>query len=265
MIHINIDDKEPPEEWCHKAELVTEQLKSLDSSEERKKLIEKHSDLWGELKAWLLELSHDKCWYSEAKDDFSYYHIDHFRPKNRAKQLDGTEREGYWWLAFDWRNYRISGSIGNIRKGDYFPLKGGSCPAMSPKCDLRDEIIYLLDPTNPNDPSLLTFDESGYPQPAAPEGTWEHERAKVTIKLIHLDFYRLVNARKHIWNKCRQLISEAENLMREEPSATRNANLRKTLSELREMISVKAKLSATARACLSSSGITWAKSFVSKA
>lgn len=76
MIHINIDDKEPPEDWLCKAELVTEQLKSLSTPEEKKKLIEKHSDLWGELKDWLLELSHGKCWYSEAREIFSHYHID---------------------------------------------------------------------------------------------------------------------------------------------------------------------------------------------
>lgn len=108
MIHINMSSKEPPQEWCRKAESLTEKLKRL-TPEERKKLIEKNN-IWGELKEWLLQLSHGKCWYSEAKEIYSFYDVDHFRPKNRAKQLDGTERDGYWWLAFDWRNYRISGT-----------------------------------------------------------------------------------------------------------------------------------------------------------
>jgi len=86
---------------------------------------------------------------------------------NRAKQLDGTERDGYWWLAFDWRNYRISGAIGNrpnrgeddeIRgKADYFPLREGSPVATGPECNLRDELIYFLDPTDANDPLLLNI------------------------------------------------------------------------------------------------------------
>jgi len=250
MIYINISDKEPPENWLRKAESVTEQLKILNS-EDRKKLIEKHSDLWKELKGWLLKLSHDKCWYSEARDIFSYYHVDHFRPK-----------ASYWWLAFDWRNYRISGSIGNIRKKG-FPLRAGSYPATGPECDLRDEIIYLLDPTDYDDPLLLTFDESGFPKPAAIEGTWEYKRAEVTIKLLNLDFYRLVDERKRIWNKCLGLIKQAENLMREKPSATRNAYLKNALKQLREMISVEAELSSTARACLLSSSILWVRTFVS--
>jgi len=265
MIHININDKEPPEEWCRKAELVTEQLRNLNASE-RKKLTEKHSNLWGELKDWLLGLSHGKCWYSEAREIFSHYHVDHFRPKNRAKQLDGTEREGYWWLAFDWRNYRISGSVGNIRKGDYFPLKDGSPVATSSECDLRDEVIYLLDPTDPVDPFLLTFDESGRPKPAVTEteSKWAYERVMITIDLLYLDFPLLVDERKRIWNKCLRLISQAENLMMRSPGATINADLKNILRELREMISAEAELSSTARACLLSSGTLWVKTFVSR-
>jgi len=270
MIHINIDDKELSEDWLCKAESVTEQLKSLDSSEERKKLIEKRSKLWGELKDWLLELSHGKCWYSEAREIFSFYEVDHFRPKNRAKQLDGTEREGYWWLAFDWRNYRISGSVGNNRKGDYFPLAKGSPVATGPECDLQDEIIYLLDPTDPDDPFLLTFDESGYPKPAVTEeeDKWAYERVIQTINLLHLDFGPLVNGRQKIWSNCTRLINQAQKLMKEQsenPSVTKKAKLRDKFRELREIISVETELSSTARACLSSSGITWAKSFVSRA
>jgi len=119
-----------------------------------------------------------------------------------------------------------------------------------------------LDPTNPNDPSLLTFDESGYPKPAAPTGTWEHERAKTTIKRLRLDFHRLVKGRKDIWIECRKLIIEAENLMRKKPSATRNADLKNTFEKLRKMISVDAELSATAKACLLSSGILWVRNLV---
>lgn len=135
--------------------------------------------------------------------------------------------------------------------------------ATGPECDLRDEITYLLDPTNPNDPFLLTFDESGIPQPSVPEGTWAYERVMTTIEFLHLDFPPLVDERRKIWNKCLRLISQAENLMREKPGVTRKADLKDTFEELRELISVKAELSSTARACLSSSGIPWLINFVS--
>jgi hypothetical protein len=162
MIHINIKGKTPPDVWCKRAELLTEQFEQLQTPVERKKFINQHR-IWSELQDWLRKLSHGKCWYSEAREIYSFYDVDHFRPKNRVKQLDGTEREPYWWLAFEWRNYRLSGGIGNRLnrdennetrgKGDFFPLREGSPAATGPKSDLRDELIYLLDPTDPDDPS----------------------------------------------------------------------------------------------------------------
>jgi len=275
MIYINTEGEKPIDAWCYKAEELTKKLNDLDSTEERKKLIAKNKDLWRELKAWLLKLSHGKCWYSEAKEIFSFYDVDHFRPKSCAKQLDGTKREGYWWLAFDWRNYRISGNIGNrpnsgedgrVRgKRDYFPLKAGSSVAISPEYDLRDEIIYLLDPTDPDDPVLLTFDESGYPKPAASDETWGYERAKTTIELLHLDYRPLVDERKKIWTNCSLLIREAQNSMKEQSeviSATEQEKVKNIFKKLREMVSEEAELSSTARACLLSSGNDWARNIV---
>ena len=264
MRYINIENKEPPERWCRRAEELTQQLLELDSQDERKKLIE-NNRIWsdGEFKVWLQNLSHNKCWYSEAREIYSYYDVDHFRPKSRAKQCDSSEREGYWWLAFDWQNYRISGAIGNrTHKADYFPLKEGCSPA-TPDSDLCDEIIYLLDPINPDDPPLLTFDETGYSQPAVTdEATFEYKRAKVTIKLLHLDYHLLVDERKKIWNKCIMLLSRAQKIMNQSRSATRKADLKYTIKELREMASEEAELSSTARACLLSSGIAWARNLI---
>lgn len=36
-----------------------------------------------------------------------------FRPKKRALGEDQTEPDGYYWLAFDWKNYRIADSYPN--------------------------------------------------------------------------------------------------------------------------------------------------------
>lgn len=272
MIHINIDGKRPSDEWCEKAEEITELLKKSENYDSRKKLIKNNQKIWKDIKKWLINLSDGKCWYSEAKEIVSDYHVDHFRPKNSAKELDGTIREGYWWLAFNWSNYRIAGSIcnsphcsadGDTRgKADFFPLKKGSPVANSPDCDLEDEIIYLLDPTDPDDPLLLTFDESGYSQPATPEGTWGYERAKESIRLFHLDYVSLVDERKKIWKNCELLIINAQNLMLEQsekPSVTKKNELKNKLRRLREMISREAELSSTARACLLSSGMPWAR------
>lgn len=272
MRYINTNGRVPPEEWLVKARELTDQLKSLQNPEERKALIEGNKALWKELKSWLLEFSHGKCWYSEAKELVSDYHVDHFRPKNRAKQLDGTEREGYWWLAFDWKNYRISGSVCNSPhigtegevhgKSDYFPIKDGSPIADSPDSAIEDEMIYLIDPIDTTDPPLLTFDESGKAKPAADEDTWEYERAKVTIKIMHLDYPSLVDERHKIWNKCIMKINEAQNLMKKE-GIIPHSRVKDIFKELREMSSPTAELSSTARACLLSSGIVWARDLVS--
>jgi len=269
MRYINIKDKEPPVDWQAKAIVLTQQLRELSSSDERKEFINDTANrIWGDsdFKEWLKGLFHNKCWYSEAKDVFSYYDVDHFRPKSKAKQLDGTVREGYWWLAFDWRNYRICGAVGNTSyKGYYFPLRDGSPFASGPEFDLNSEIKYLLDPTDPNDPLWLTFDESGFAVPAGMENTWGFERAKVTIKFIGLNYRPVVDKRKELWNYCTRLIIKVEKMSVELNKAwsdTLKGELEENLDRIRELIKEDAELSSTAIACLFHSGRTWAKQIV---
>lgn len=277
MIHIKIDDKNPPEEWCQKADRLTIELKELATDDERKDFINRHRAIWVELNEWLRGLSHNKCWYSEAKEIYSFYDVDHFRPKNRAKELDGTMRAaGYWWLVFDWRNYRLCGNIGNRPntgeegttrgKGDYFPLKEGSPVACSPEHDLNDEIYYLLDPTDPDDPPLLTFDISGFPKPAVADGTWEFKRVTETIRILHLDYGPLVDARKVIWYECTSLMNQIQNEMLKENnniSVTTKNRIKNFQKQLRKMTSPSSELSATAKACLLNSGHVWARNLIS--
>jgi hypothetical protein len=279
MRFIDIEKENPPEEWCRKADKLTEKLKKLTDLDERKKIID-HHNLWNdpEIKKWLLSLSHNKCWYSEAREICSFYDVDHFRPKKHAKNLDNSGREGYWWLAYDWKNYRISGNIvnrpnkdqtGRTRgKRDYFPLRMGSPVATTPFSDINDEIIYILDPTDPCDPLYLTFDRDGKVYPSAlDKNSWAYERAKVTIELLHLDYFLLKEERMKVWQKCERLVNEIDNLIKNQddrPSVTDKANLKAKMKELREMISEKAELSSTARACLLNSDSGTAKIIVSR-
>lgn len=265
MRYINIEDKIPPENWCEKAKKLTEKLMNARTPEERKNIIDKNN-LWNdpEIKNWLLELSHYKCWYSEAKEIYSLYDVDHFRPKKRAKQLDGTEREGYWWLTFDWKNYRISGNIGNRLytdkegvkggKGDYFPLRPETSAATTPSFDVEDEITYMLDPTDPLDPLLLTFLEDGKAYPAVlNKDSWAYERAETTIKILHLNYFLLRDERVIVWQMCNRLTTDIDKLIEEQnsiSSATKNEKIRTKIKQLRKMISEEAELSSTARACL---------------
>ena len=279
MIHISIEGIEPDDKaWLEKAQRLTDQLKAATTMEERKAIIERNKGMWGEVKEWLKTLSHGKCWYSEAKELCSFYDVDHFRPKNRAVDLDDREREGYWWLAFEWRNYRLSGQIcnrpnknenGELRgKWDYFPLQAGSRVACCPEDDLDDEIIYLLNPIDPYDPVLLSFDETGEPVPADEVGTWHSDRVKATIKLLHLDSTPLVEERKKVWSRCRTKLDKAQKIMKDNGnrmSASLKSELKHIQEELREMVASDSELAGTARACLLKSGIGWAQNLVAHA
>ena len=90
MIFIDLDGKHPPQEWLDRAEAARVELMAIDDPEERKKFIEVHAQIWRDLAEWLKEQSYRKCWYSEANETFSYWHVDHFRPKKKAKDLNGN-------------------------------------------------------------------------------------------------------------------------------------------------------------------------------
>jgi len=115
----------PPADWVAEAEAVTASLRAASEAAERKRIIKTHDSLWRDdrIRDWLFAQFYGKCWYSEARESVSSYHVDHFRPKGAIRDEDG---EGYWWLAFEWTNYRISGQLINTKKGDVFPIVGGA-------------------------------------------------------------------------------------------------------------------------------------------
>lgn len=260
MIFIDLAGKHPPQEWLDRAEAARVKLMAIADSEERKEFIEAHAKIWRDLAEWLKELSHRKCWYSEAKETFSYWHVDHFRPKKKVKDLNGNESEGYWWLAFDWHNYRLAGSAGNVPKSTYFPLRTGCHRANGPTEDVNDEEPCLLDPTKLSDPALLSFDDEGKICPADPDGPWNKERAETTIKVLNLNYGDLVSARKSLWEQCNRKINRALNLMKELQeirSATKKAKVEEILIELRKMVSQTEPFSSVAVTCVQSQGISW--------
>ncbi len=260
MIFIDLAGKQPPQEWLDRAEAARVELMEIEDPEERKKFIKSHEQIWKDLAEWLKEQSHRKCWYSEATDTFSYWHVDHFRPKTKVKDLDGNESEGYWWLAFDWHNYRLAGSAGNVPKSTYFPLRAGCSRAISPTDDVVDEEPCLLDPVRLTDPALLSFDDEGLIRPADPDGPWNKERAETTINVLNLNFINLVSARKTLWEKCNRKINRALNLMKElqeKRSTTKKAQVEEILIDLRNMASQKEPFSSVVTTCVRSQGIPW--------
>src|SRR5205823_9338448 len=94
-------------------------------TEERVEAINRKHRIWAELKPYLALLSHEKCWYCESIQESSDMHVDHFRPEGRIAD-EGSHGPGYWWLAFDWHNFRLSCTYCNTLRseGDRAPSGG---------------------------------------------------------------------------------------------------------------------------------------------
>lgn len=239
MRWVDLDKLEFPDGWQVKADRSLAELRTAitkadlaaqsdgsDVSTARKAVISeefkksKRQKIWKELSPYLARLRKDKCWYSESKNSGSDKDVEHFRPKGAvAEDLD---HEGYWWLAFDYQNYRYSCQWCNQRrvdtlngtdggKWDHFPV-GGGFRAQSEGDNCDDEEIELLDPTDPHDWKLLTFRPDGQPIPAKASGTREYARAEVSIWLYHLDRKEFVDDRRSLAGKVKRLIQYMETL-----------------------------------------------------
>lgn len=236
MRYIPLKENPPPKEWRDKAEKLTEQLKELPP-EKRKDFIEQHSNIWRELRDFLAKLSYGKCWYSEAKEVYSYYHVDHFRPKSE-----------YWWLAFDWKNYRLAGQVGNISKRDEFKVLRHK--ANNPDDPIEDEVYYLLDPIDENDPLLLFFDETGEAVPSDEDNEFNKERAVYTIEVLKLNYEPLKEARRNVWFKCKGIIDEIKSLSTNPANATNRAIIKEKIKQLKELLEPNQEFTAVVQCCI---------------
>ena len=256
MIFIDLFRNPPPQELIAEGEELTRQLMALPP-DQRNDFIDQHADYWGRLKEYYIELSHGKCWYTEAKEKASYYHMDHFRPKKQPKELlknceieTATSTEAYWWLAFDWKNYRLAASIPNTSKGSYFPLKRDTC-AIRQGQDVREEWCGLLDPTNKYDVSLLAFGLDGKVYPACTDTKcWDALRVCLSVRVFDLDNVALVDERKEIQQICKakiQLIKKAYREYARTNSPVYKEMLEKYVTELYDMAQPTAEMSAVAR------------------
>jgi uncharacterized protein (TIGR02646 family) len=243
--------------WLDTSRQLVAEMAALEAAgqrDERNALIDAHSKHWGELKQWLLALSGGKCWFSEVRDLYSHYDVEHFRPKKAAKALDGAERDGYWWLAFDYMNFRVCGNVGNRKKGGWFPLQQGSlCSSFAAQCE-ESEARYLLDPIDDDDVSLIAFDEEGKVVPAPKTSAWEKQRVEETVKRLKLNEYApLAEARRKVWQKVDLLIEDFYKAKARcgggnNPAA--KEKLGEVRSKIRALTHVNAELSSVARWCL---------------
>jgi len=221
-------------------------------TKERNELIDKHSGHWGKLKPWLLNLSGGKCWFTEARDIASHLDVEHFRPKKAARNIKGPERDGYWWMAFDYMNFRIAGTVPNRKKGAWFPLRYGTpCSTYAHRCE-GDEVPHFLDPTNAHDVTLLAFDEEGKAVPAPGIPRWEHVRVKRTVERLKLTEHQaLAEERRKVWQNATKLINKyLQALSESRTSAAARERVRATARDIVCLTKAEAELSAVAKWCV---------------
>lgn len=268
MIYVFQDEAKIPRAWLKKVATLKLKLEKLATAKERKGFIDSNSAVWGEIKEKLLAMSHGKCWYSEAPDAVSDWHVDHFRPKTRALDEDKKAHDGYAWLAFDWKNYRIAGSYPNSPhkdnsgetrgKWDFFPLGPDCTRATWDHRDCKNEICLILDPTKRNDPKLMTFDENGIPLPSDPKNAIVRRKVAVTIFYLFLDSPRLVAARKKKWREILDWIEEYREVCPvsfDDCSPQDIKRFDRLTHRLADITGPDAPFAATARACLRANGL----------
>lgn len=219
MRFIDISLLQLPEGWQDRAERAFAEISELPP-EERIKAINRRSKIWADLKETLENFSSGKCWYCETIQERSDNDVDHFRPKGRV--VESEKHNGYWWLAFEWENYRFSCTYCNRKrkdlisgvtggKHDCFPLLDENTRAQSPDDNIEDEEHCLLDPTIPTDPGLIFFDPGGeavpYPKERNPRFFL---RASISIKLYHLNFHKTRESRKILYNEVARLVRKGD-------------------------------------------------------
>ena len=165
-IDLALIDKKDPDviRWLKKARLHLNELSKRTTHDERKNYMASHK-IWSEFKPILIKYYGEKCWYSECSLEGAFGEIDHFRPKNKSTDMQKNEilPDGYWWLAYDYLNYRLSceksnRSFGDGGKNDMFPLKPGTFVATQGN---NNDTPILLDPCVESDVEIIDSNEAG--------------------------------------------------------------------------------------------------------
>ena len=270
MRFIDFDSFSPSEAWRQRARLAESELAQRTTHEERMRYIEANSQIWRDLRQELIQQFGSRCWFTDAEETVAQLDTEHFRPKARVVEEDGTSSEGYWWLAFDYQNMRLAGQIPNRQhKRCFFPLLPQSFRANSQNRRWREENPVFLDPIKIDDVNLVSYSEEGavVPSPSAitPE---EQYRVRKTNELLGLSAHPpLVEARQRVWSHCRDVIAQVERLKAEEreygsSTPRTKAERERLMKELRRMIQARTPLSSVARACIFMSGLSWAQKLV---
>ena len=233
------------------------------NAKRRASIIEAHQHRWTALRQVFEEASFEKCWYTECKSPGADNDIDHFRPKGKVRRDRG--HPGYYWLAFDWKNMRLSCQGANRPriapgarvaggKATHFPLLPTGVRAQGPGDDLALEHPALLDPTEPGDPVLLTFRPNGEID-LSPEfrGNAVAEAKVEASRLgLHLNWPMFVEGRLTLYNLVERAVERGR---REAPVdfegwPMASEAFKDTIRDLKGYMDPRAEYSAAAKVCV---------------
>lgn len=175
----------------------------------------KFKNIWRDFKPYLEEIFFEKCGYCETNIiSGTWLAVEHYRPKGKVtkdnspksivKIRDAKNNEiphpGYYWLAYDWKNYFLSCDKCNSPpgKGTQFPIEG--VRACSKNDSLADERALLLNPLIDDPREHLQIGKYGYL-----EG--KTVRGRVTIRICNLNRIELQKARQTTYNDLKYKIA----------------------------------------------------------
>ena len=244
--------------WLDESEEYLLEIKRLHDSgdkEARNIYIDSKRDHWGKLKPWLFAISYGKCWFTEGRDICSHKDVEHFRPKRLVKNIDKGEEDGYWWLTFDYKNFRASGNVTNRKKGNWFPLHDASRRSTyDMRCE-ESETPLLLDPIKQTDTELIAFDDEGnaIPNPEI-DNAWDALRVEKSIEWFKLnDHDDLPEERRKVWQEVSLAVDEylrAKKAYRPGINPVPKETMEQRLREIRKRTREDAELSSVALWCL---------------
>jgi hypothetical protein len=202
------------------ADEARQQLINEEDATVREALLESQRSIWVNFRPVFEQTFGRKCWYTESRNPGTDDDVDHYRPKGRI--AEAPDHGGYWWEAFNWRNFRLSCHRANrLRrnpetgethgKGDRFPLQDEAERWQGPR-DACHEHPSLLDPTDPEDPPLLTFDPDGRVAvaPTYADSDTAVERVEASRHLLHLDWPAFVEDRRAVFAEVYRRVLEGD-------------------------------------------------------
>lgn len=149
-----------------------------------------------EVRQRLWSMQHGKCCFCERTYEDKHSTVEHFRPKTKATDLDGSHRMGYWWLAYEFRNLYFCCRNCNTLKRAFFPLAPASVP-LQPRQKPWEatERALVLDPGLVDPEPHIVWRWKNRRDGYVPVGVTEEGRQ--TIRATQLDQRDTLNRLRH--------------------------------------------------------------------